>query len=123
MIWNPFRSMINSGAVDTHIDPYTHTNEYSSEPPVAVCYSCCFTIYYKTRGEIYASPWINNLSTMPVTSLPVLFSFLVPVFLHPCDQITLVSGQTMMDTITPRGPRYISPSSEEKFPILSYQVT
>jgi hypothetical protein len=36
--------MISIGAVDTHIDPYTHTNEYSSEPPVAVCYSCCFTI-------------------------------------------------------------------------------
>ena len=39
--------MINIGAVDTHIDPYTHTNEYSSEPPVAVSYSCCFTIYHK----------------------------------------------------------------------------
>ena len=26
--------MINIGAVDTHIDPYTHTNEYSSEPVV-----------------------------------------------------------------------------------------
>ena len=26
--------MINSGTVDTHIDPYTHTNEYSSEPVV-----------------------------------------------------------------------------------------
>ena len=34
--------MINSGTVDIHIDPYTHTNEYSSEPVVAVCYSCCF---------------------------------------------------------------------------------
>jgi hypothetical protein len=30
--------MINIGALDTHIDPYTQTNEYSSEPPVAVCY-------------------------------------------------------------------------------------
>ena len=39
--------MINIGAVDTHIDPYTHTNKYSSEPPVAVCYSCCFAICYK----------------------------------------------------------------------------
>ena len=26
--------MSNSGTVDTHIDPYTHTNKYSSEPPV-----------------------------------------------------------------------------------------
>ena len=77
MTRNTSRSMINIGAVDTHIEPYTHTNEYSSEPPVAVCYSCCFTIYYKTRGEIYASSWINNLSIMQVTSLPVLFSLLV----------------------------------------------
>ena len=28
--------MINSGTEDIHIDPYTHTNEYSSEPLVAV---------------------------------------------------------------------------------------
>lgn len=34
-----------------------------------------------------------------------------------------VSGQTMMDTVTPRGPRDISPSSEEQILILSYQVT
>ena len=47
MTRNPFRSMINIGAVDTHIDPYTHTNEYSSEPPVAVSYSYCFVICYK----------------------------------------------------------------------------
>ena len=26
--------MINSGTVDIHIDPYTHTHEYSSEPLV-----------------------------------------------------------------------------------------
>src|SRR6266566_1536662 len=77
----------------------------------------------KTRGEIYASSWINNLSTMQVTSLSVLFSLLVSVFRHPCDQITLMSGQTMMDTVTPRGPENISPTSEEQIPILSYQVT
>ena len=47
MTWNLFRSMINIGAMDTRIDPYTHTNEYSSEPPVEVSYSCCFTIYHK----------------------------------------------------------------------------
>ena len=28
--------MINSGTVDIHIDPYTHTNEYSSEPLVTM---------------------------------------------------------------------------------------
>ena len=47
MTWNLFRSMINIGAVDTHIDPYTHTNEYSSEPLVAVGYSFCFAICHK----------------------------------------------------------------------------
>ena len=26
--------MINSGTMDIHIDPYTHMNEYSSEPIV-----------------------------------------------------------------------------------------
>ena len=73
--------MINIRAVDTHIDPYTHMNEYSSEPHVVVCYSCCFVICYKDpRGDLLASPWINNLSTMLVTSLPVLFSFLVSCF-------------------------------------------
>ena len=48
MTRNTFRSMINIGAVDTHIDPYTHTNEYSSEPPVAMHYSFYFAICYKT---------------------------------------------------------------------------
>ena len=90
MTRNPFRSMINIGAVDTHIDPYTHTNVHSSEPPVAVCYSYCFVICYKTpKVRFIACPWMNNLSTMQVTSLPFLFSFLVSVFRHPSDQITL----------------------------------
>ena len=34
-----------------------------------------------------------------------------------------VSSQTIMDTVTPRGPENISPSSEERIPILSHQVT
>ena len=47
--------MINIGAVNTHIDPYTHTNKYSSEPPVAVI---PFDSRYvtNTRGEIYCIP-------------------------------------------------------------------
>ena len=53
--------MINIGAVDTHIDPYTHTNEYLSEPPAAVCYSFYFAICYKTRGEIYRHPHRSTL--------------------------------------------------------------
>ena len=48
--------MINIGAVDTHIDPYTHTNEYSSEPLVVECYFFYFAICYKTRGVIYQHP-------------------------------------------------------------------
>ena len=70
--------MINIGAVDTHIDPYTHTNEYSREPPVAVCYSCCFTICYKTRGEIYRIPvdqqLVSFIGTIQISS-PERFRF------------------------------------------------
>ena len=61
MTRNTFRSMINIGAVDTHIDPCTHMNEYLSEPPVAVSYSFYFAICYKTRGEIYRHPRESTL--------------------------------------------------------------
>jgi hypothetical protein len=78
MTRNTFRSMINIGAVDTHIEPYTHTNEYSSEPPVAVCYSCCFTIYYKHPRWDFLHP--RGSTTCPLCQLPrywfcSLFSF------------------------------------------------
>ena len=43
--------MINIGAVDTHIDPYTHTNEYSSEPPVAM-EELGWPIYNRTLKEL-----------------------------------------------------------------------
>jgi hypothetical protein len=86
---NTFRSMINSGTVDTHIDPYTHTNEYWSEPLVVVCYSCCFVIFYKyPRSDLSASPWIN---TCPLCQLPryrfcSLFSF-------PCTGIPVIKSR------------------------------
>ena len=90
MTRNPFRSMINIGAVDTHIDPYTHTNEYSSEPSVAVCYSCCFAICYKHPRWDFLHP--RGSTTCPLCKLPryrfcSLFSFPcsgIPVIKSPC---------------------------------------
>jgi hypothetical protein len=85
---NTFRSMINSGTVDIHIDPYTHTNEYSSEPLVAVCYSCCFAICYKyPRWDLSASPWIN---TCPLCQLP-RFRF-CSLFSFPCSGIPVIKS-------------------------------
>ena len=89
MTWNPFRSMINIGARDTHIDPYTHTNE------IFEWTSRCCELFPLLRDmsqipevRFIAFPWANTLSTMQVTSLSALFSFLVSVFRHPSDQIT-----------------------------------
>jgi len=81
--------MISIEAVDTHIDPYTHTNEYSSEPQLPCAIPVASRYVTNTRGEILCIPVDQHLSTMQVTSLPVLFSLLVSVFRHPCDQITL----------------------------------
>ena len=55
-----------------------------------------------------AFPWINNLSTMPVTLLPVLFSFLVTVFRHPRDQITKFLPDEDGYRNTERAQRYLS---------------
>ena len=109
MTRNTFRSMINIGAVDTHIDPYTHTNEYSSEPPVTVCYSCCFAICYKYPWwESSAFPWIN---TCPQCQLPryrycSLYSF-------PCSGIPVIKSQCVWPDDdgyrnTERAQRYLS---------------
>ena len=88
MTRNTFQSMINIGVVDTHIDPYTHTNEYSSEPPVAVCYSCCFAICYKNSRWETSHP--RGSTTCPLCKLPryrfcSLFSF-------PCSGIPVIKS-------------------------------
>ena len=88
MTRNPFRSMINIGAVDTHIDPYTHTNEYSSEPPVVVSYSYCFTICHKhLRWDLLHA---HGRTICPPCKLPryrfcSLFSF-------PCSGILVIKS-------------------------------
>ena len=51
-----------------------------------------------------ASPWANTLSTMQVTSLPVLFSFLVFVFRHPSDQITMCLARRWWMPLHREGP-------------------
>jgi hypothetical protein len=48
--------MINIGTVDTHIDPYTHTNEYSSEPQLPCAIPVASRYVTNTRGEIYCIP-------------------------------------------------------------------
>ena len=55
-----------------------------------------------------AFPWINNLSTMLVTSLPVLFSFLVS-----CSGIPVIKSQSVWPDDdgyhnTERAQRYLS---------------
>ena len=108
----PFRSMINSGTVDIHIDPYTHTNDYSSEP-VSLPYAIPFASWYcyKTqRWDISASPSSQTqLFTMPVSSLTILFSFLVLVFRHPRDQVTLCLARPWWMSSHREGPKNISP--------------
>src|SRR3989337_3510476 len=109
MTWNPFQSMINIGAVDTHIDPYTHTNEYSSEPPVAVCYSCCFAICYKTRGEIYRHP--RESTTCPLCKFPRYRYW--SLFSLPCSGIPVIKSQCVWPDDdgyrnTERAQRYLS---------------
>ena len=56
-----------------------------------------------------AFPWINNLSTMLVTSLPVLFSFLV----ISCSGIPVIKSQSVWPDDdgyrnTERAQRYLS---------------
>jgi hypothetical protein len=70
--------MINIGAVDTHIEPYTHTKEYSSEPQLP----CAIPVAsrYVTKPEVrFLHP--RGSTTCPLCKLPrcrfrSLFSFL-----------------------------------------------
>ena len=42
------------------------------------------------RWDISVSSWVILMLTIPVSSLPVLFFFLVVMFRHPCEQVTCV---------------------------------
>jgi hypothetical protein len=67
--------MINSGTVDTHIDPYTHTNEYSSEP--LVC-----RVLFLLPCDMLKTPEVR-LFGIPVDQQLVHYaSYLVTDFVH-----------------------------------------
>jgi hypothetical protein len=53
--------MISIGAVDTHIDPYTHTNEYSSERQLPCAIPVASQHVTNTRGEILCIPMDQQL--------------------------------------------------------------
>src|SRR3990170_392960 len=87
MTRNPFRSMINIGAVDTHIDPYTHTNEYSSEPQLPCAIPVASQYVTNTRGEIFCIPVDQQLVHYASYQFCSLFLFLcsgIAVIKSPC---------------------------------------
>ena len=82
--------MINIGAVDTHIDPYTHTNKYSSEPPdCRVLFLLLHDMLQIPEVRFIGIPVNQELVHYASYLVIGLFSFLVPAFRHPCDQIRL----------------------------------
>ena len=48
--------MINIGAVDTHIDPYTHTNNIRVNLQLPCAIPVALRYVTNTRGEIYRHP-------------------------------------------------------------------
>ena len=105
MTRNLFRSMINIGAVDTHIDPlYPHEWIFEWTSSCRELFLLLHDMSQTPEVRFIASPWANTLSTMQVTSLPVLFSFLVFVFRHPSDQITLCLARRWWIPLHREGP-------------------
>lgn len=121
MARNTFRPIANSG-IWKSISAPTHTR-LSKEPDAHIYYSLCFTILSKIRGEIFlVSLWYNSLITIP--SYPRYRFCSLSSF--PCSGIPViishVSGQTMIDTVTPSGPwEYLSIAGGAN-PISNYQV-
>jgi hypothetical protein len=76
--------MISIRAVDTHIDPYTHTNEYSSEPQLPCAIPIASRYVTNTRGEIFCIPVDQQLvhyASYLVTSFVLFSRFRVPASL------------------------------------------
>ena len=76
--------MINIGAEDTLIDPYTHMNEYSSEPQLLCAIPVASRYVTKTRGEIFCIPFDQQLvhyASYLVTSFVLFSRFHVPASL------------------------------------------
>ena len=76
--------MISIEAVDTHIDPYTHTNEYSSEPQLPCAIPVASRYVTNTRGEIICIPVDQQLvhyASYLVTGFVLFTRFCVPASL------------------------------------------
>ena len=69
--------MINSGTVDTHIDPYTHTNKYLSDPLVCrVLFLLLHDMIQNPEVRLVGIPMdqhVVHYASYPVTGF-VLFS-------------------------------------------------
>ena len=82
--------MTDSRIVDIHIDPY----DYKNDIQVNLWLSCdvSFALLYFTKPEVrYISILLSqHMLTIPLSSLLVLFFFLIEVFQHPCDIVTCV---------------------------------
>ena len=65
--------MINIGAVDTHIDPYTHTNKNSSEPVV-------WRVLFLLLHDMLQTPKVRLISIPVDQQLVHYASYLVTSF-------------------------------------------
>jgi hypothetical protein len=81
--------MTDSRTVDIHIGPYDYTNDIQANLGYHVIFPFLRDMLQTPEVRHIGIPVNQHLSTMPVTSLSVLFSYLVSAFRYPCDQITL----------------------------------
>ena len=100
----PFQSITNSGAVDTHDGSHRYTNVLSEPVSSRTWFPLLHDTKQNPRWDVPIYVWSNSWSLYLVSSLPVCFLFLVPVFRYPHDLHHAVSAQTMMDTVIPSGP-------------------
>jgi hypothetical protein len=113
--------MTDSGTVDVHVGPYDYTNDIRVN--LWLSWNVPFALRYFTKPSVHwyppeSSPCsLYRCSRYRFCSSFSLKCSCIPVTLSP------VSGQKMMDAVTMRGPKNISPSSEEQIPLSSYPVT
>ena len=115
-----FCSMINSGTMDIHVDPYTHTNDIRVN--LWLSYAIPFASRYFTKPEVrYIDILLSHshahYTGLLVTGFVLLSRYHVPASLwlsHLC-----LARWWWMPSHR-EGPKNISPSSEEQIPLLSY---
>src|SRR3989337_1203163 len=109
MTWNPFRSMINIGAVDTHIDPYTHTNNIRVNLQLPCAIPVASRYVTNTQGETCWHPC--GSTTCPLCQLP-RYQY-CSLFSLPCSGIPVIKSQSVWPDDdgyrnTERAQRYLS---------------